>query len=314
MNIGSELRKKLDNITDQTRIGWDLKRKMKLIYNPEAKCPYCNEWFHTRRVWLINDETNHIRGCWNLDGSSIPADKIIHPHAWMNGEVCLGTYKSASEALFAGIDKGKHVHYVPRWLVQLGHDCDKLPYTVCPVCTGKYFSECIEDFIFGYREVNLCSDECLKIAQAFRCEGCLDVLGLERKNFCNHCEERLFVNCTLCQTRELEVTTFCYTKDYLKCCYECYRTKLRGCIECGYMMKIEELNRDDLCEVCVTLPVRIQCSQCGGRCLPENLVDGICNYCRNYCGECECSPCECEPEPDPFYIEEEEEEEEIYEI
>lgn len=300
MSIGDELRRTLDGAIDRSRTGWDLSRKMKL-YPPdtEARCPYCMEWFSTDRIWLVNNNTNYLVGCWLPDGKPIPADQIVHPHAWMSGEVCLGTFKSASEALFAGIDKGKHVHYVPRWLYQMGHKCDKIPMETCPVCASKFHGDI--EIYFGYLNRKVCSNDCLSIAIDFRCEECVCFINMDQRGFCAECAEKLYIDCAICSGKMMSHESFCYSRKDLRCCYDCFRSQMQQCRECGLYERKAEINERNLCETCMIDPP-LHCNECGLRRAADQLTDGRCNYCHNFCGDCECSPCECDP------IQEEEEE------
>ena len=215
MSTIEKLRSELDRAIDHSRKGWDLQRKIKLFPpTTEALCPYCGEWFPTNRIWLVNDNTNWLAGCWTKDGKSIPSGQIIHPHAWMSGEVCLGRAASASEALFAGIDKGKHVQYVPRWLYQLGHNCDKLPLKTCHVCSSKFFED--QERYFGYKSYRLCSDECLCVATGFRCEECISVIDLDQRRFCADCLKKLTIDCSVCSSKMLDFETYYYSRRDLR--------------------------------------------------------------------------------------------------
>lgn len=305
MSIGYKLRKSLDAAIDKSKSGWDLRTKTKLFINPEARCPYCDGWFPTNRVWLINDQSHYIKGCWNLDGSPISEGKIVHPHSWrMSGEVCLGEAKTASEALFAGVAKGKHVYCVPRWLVEIGHDCERLPYKNCPACSGKFFVDV--EFYFGFKDTKLCSAKCLEIAQMFRCENCMKVLDMDQRRFCAECRIGLYIECNICSKTLFEPESRYYSRRELRCCYDCYNI-LRGCNTCGYMELRSELNDRRVCTYCVEHPAFI-CDACGESFSSNEELNGdnICERCENYCGDCGSSPCQCEPS---FEMEEEEEEE-----
>ena len=311
MNIGDELRKRLDAATGNSRNGWTLRKKIKLFPSTtEACCPYCGDWFPTNRIWLVNDNSNYLVGCWTKDGKSISADQIIHPHAWMSGEVCLGEQKFASEALFAGIAKGKHVQYVPRWLYQLGHKCDKIPVKTCPICASKFFED--QERFFGYRSHRVCSYDCLSVAMGFRCEECMGITDVSQKRLCADCDIKLTVECAICAHKLLSFETYFYSRKDLQCCHKCYTSELRSCVDCGYMEKISELDSMRRCGDCAAIPV-IRCTDCDERVDSVN-GQGICTNCANFCDECDCSPCECEPEPGPFYTEEEEFEEEEEEV
>src|SRR5262245_53356750 len=91
------------------RSGWELKAGHKIFSNPKVQCPNCGEFVQTKRIWLVDDRSNYLIKCWKMDGSRInPDNEIVHPHVNnRNGEVCLGTLKKASEALFHGVAEGR---------------------------------------------------------------------------------------------------------------------------------------------------------------------------------------------------------------
>jgi hypothetical protein len=300
MGIIDQLRDRLDSFYNTTKIGWDLKRNIKLFVNPEAKCPYCGRWFHTNRIWLVDDARNWLNGCWNLDGSPIASSLIIHPHAWMNGEVCIGKAESVSEALFAGVAQGKHIHHVPEWLLQMGHDCDEAPNIKCPICTKKFFNK--GDYLFGPTLHPLCSKQCLGVADGFRCERCLSVIDRSQGRFCASCMEELYIPCSICSVKRYVNDMYPYSRNRLKCCSVC-QYNLRTCTWCGYRELSEDMNEEGKCTACKDL---IFCVNCSTNVEAVN-EKGICNYCVNYCRECNCSPCEC----DDSWLEEIEEEHEL---
>jgi hypothetical protein len=281
------------------RSGWELKKGVKIFNNPEAKCPNCDTWIPTQRIWLVNESSGKLLGCWRADGSRVIADErkvIIHPHVYLNGNVCKGKTDSASTALFSGVDKGRHYHLTEHWFEQLGHICPNVKKVPCAWCGFLQFHEYCETYgdisgIVGDYKY-LCSSDCLSYAQSLWCWICFSARDfydpkVREKHLCSKCRD-----------------------EGHRC--QCCRCRRSMCRECSIMFRADDLSCDRLCRNCNgnepdPNPVPFLCSHCEvnevdeedwicDKCLCRDCgeeVAGDNNYCSDHLYECQCD-CECD--------------------
>jgi hypothetical protein len=269
--------------------GWELRKGVKIFTNPEAKCPNCETWIPTQRIWLVDNSAKKLLGCWRMDGTKVIADgrkSIIHPHVYHNGEVCKGTTDSASTALFSGIDRGKHYHLTEHWFEQIGHVCPNVEKVPCAWCGYRQF--------YGYCEIygdedeshkSFCSWDCLHFAEALWCWLCFSPRDfydpkVGEKHLCSSCRDKGFL------------------------CY-CDKCRTAMCRECCGMFRPDDLDTERLCERCES--GNFLCGHCGENEVDEEgwVCDDCCcrecgeeidsrseRYCSSHFYECSCN-CEC---------------------
>lgn len=256
------------------RVGWILREGIK-VFGPDtkAKCPNCDSWIPTNRIWLVDDANGFLKGCWYKDGTVVHQE-IIHPHVPYNGQVCLGQSGGAANALFAGVASGRHYHSTEKWFSQLGHDCVNAIKARCIGCDDEYYeSELIEG--------NGC-DRCVNKGLLDICEDCgrCDLSENFTDGRCRECEEGIY-RCRHCRLSEVsDEGRIC---DNCLCRYE----------DCG-----EEIDEDSD-RYCSDHLYGCRCDHgCDSR-LSE--ADTICEWCLDNCGEeeeeeeihtCSCS-CNC---------------------
>lgn len=182
-------------------VGWQLRGGIK-IFGPKtkAKCPNCETWIETNRIWLVDESKGYLKGCWHLDGSKVSGKStdIIHPHVPYNGQVCLGDSGGASNALFCGVASGKHYHSTEKWFSQLGHDCVNAIRGKCSGCDYEGFQSELEDG-------RVCN-ECINggtYSMCGNCENWCPTDEMDGNGYCSSCAEELH-HCRHCNEREVE--------------------------------------------------------------------------------------------------------------
>jgi hypothetical protein len=234
----------------ETKIGWELGEGIK-IFGPDtkAKCPNCDSWIETNRIWLVDEADGILKGCWHRDGRKV--EKIIHPHVPYSGKVCLGKSGGASNALFAGVDKGRHYHSTERWFNQLGHDCPDAIKANCIACLDEYYESELEDG----KGCNKCYDSGL----VKLCENCghCDLAKNFTEDLCRNCEEEVY-RCRHCGETEVEEDG--WLCDSCICRYDdcdkeiednsryCLSHQFQCSCDCGCETRLDE--EDLLCEWC----------------------------------------------------------------
>lgn len=246
------LRSALDKVyykPNNNNNGWRLSPGIK-IFGPDtkAKCPNCESWITTNRIWLVDEIKAYVKGCWNRDGTKV--EGIIHPHIQYNGLICLGDSGGASNALFAGVDRGRHHHSTERWFDQLGHDCPDAIRDTCIGCNLLYFDseltnsvgcgKCISDKVLTF------CDNCHDLSIACEitnglCETCqIDIY------YCPHCGAEVDRDYELCSECECRVCGDEISEDSIRYCsrhlYEC------AC-DCECSSRLDE--EDKRCDRCI---------------------------------------------------------------
>lgn len=234
---------------------WSFRDGVRLFINPEARCPDCEGWFPTNRVWLVDEPWNRLLDCWHMDGRKVDrAKEIIHPHVSGRG-ICMGNNKSASEALFVGVTPGKHYFNTERWFWQLGHDCPKVEKDTCYSCGVKYPTR--TGYKYGeLQDKTICSMKCLIVVKLFRCWSCFgerpfyEPDGNSLSRYCESCYLERTIACGSCSKRILKKYPYTTLPTGEAVCDTCRPDHYDNCRACEEEFLRTSLNDDRLCVRC----------------------------------------------------------------
>lgn len=234
---------------------WSFRQGLKLFIDPTVRCPWCEQWIHTRRVWLVDDKWAVLKGCWFLNGEPVDKEKfIIHPHVCnADKSICLGTTSIPSTALFASITSGHHYYSTEHWFEQLGHNCPNTPKTICNVCNRMYFHDEGYSLSYGQNNYRVCSIDCFNVANLFRCTTCFSERELyepqDRDKLCEQCWINNTVECSFCTNRDYSWRIH-RTPDIEFVCQRCHPDHFKKCSNCLCFLHNSEIMEDGICRYC----------------------------------------------------------------
>ena len=124
-----------------------------LFIFPETRCPFCNDVIRSRWIWQI--KLGRLAAVWNVTGrgrrrkiKKIVITRTTHPHVYRRGQVCLGSTRIVSDALFNGLNPGSptgdwtHHTSWKAWLKRVWkHDCGEAPAEKNYYGTRRVFTE-----------------------------------------------------------------------------------------------------------------------------------------------------------------------------
>jgi len=253
LELGTKI---LDYSRSITKHGWSINPSIQVLVNPEARCPSCNAWVQTNRIWFVDEEDRKLRGCWEVTPGAMhkgmTAYDDTHPHSTgPTGDICVGSNGSTIEALFSGISPGTHYASTERWFWHLGHDCPAYPPDVeCSIC--KRMHPRIVTYQYG-AGLRLCGRECYQVACMFRCVKCSGPRDFyeptDRERHCTTCFEEESVTCSYCNARVMNYRSGMVAETTDIVCRRCIRSRCRYCDDCSRIWRLGDL-RGPMCKLC----------------------------------------------------------------
>lgn len=261
--------------------GWRWREGITLFVFPEARCPRCENWIQTNRVWLVDEKWRKLLYCWHRDGTLVdPTKNIVHPHVNSVRRICVGDNDNPSTALFAGISPGNHYQSTEVFFWELGHDCPKVPKTNCDLCRARFVNVAR---LYGENSRPLCSQYCYDVAYMFRCWACFDELpfydGHGRDGYCETCYMERTTPCGLCDGRVFNHDIRTLPTGEIVCA-SCAPNSFSRCSYCQAEHHNSLLDMARRCESC-NRRLNGEIRYCACDCGCGNEVDSEGNFCND---------------------------------
>lgn len=259
----------------------------KWYINPVLRCPYCEEWVETGRVWVIDEEECKVVALYKVTGGKALNVTTCHPHVGTAGKICMGSACTPAEALFHGLSEDAYVKPYD-WLPEvLEHQCAEMDeredenYIVCDDCGDRYHID--ESYYSEYADGHYCSGCYWEVH--WRCDQCngewhedSDELShvVRSYAYCSRCFSDRYFICDGCDET-------CDNEQYRDegLCNGCYDDRYEECVDCSgvFPRSDHELNSDGFCSECRP-PEEADCSVCSLSFIAEDLFMGICEDCQ----------------------------------
>lgn len=288
-----EVEKKAEEYAEAKReAAWTIRPSVSVYYNPEFRCPYCSLGFPTKRLWMVDEASLRILGCWYLEDPIRGKDgkltlrtvgnyyeEVVHPHADAAGGLCMGNANSAFQLLFHGIAPGEHHRHTDKFLLNVGHDCSEMPRGTCKICSSDF--PMINVHYYGIQP--MCSEDCVGLARSRSCYGCYSLFGENREarhgDYCPACFAVHSKLCIHCKERYL-LSDLLSARLGRYICHTCAETASGPCPSCQVVTPYSAMIHN---------PNRGRCLQCQWhncvRCSVVRLRSRLSE--RMYCDECE---------------------------
>lgn len=261
---------------------WKLNYKM--LFNPKLHCPFCEEWIESGRVWMVDEAERCVKRVWKLDGTHINVDGC-HPHVGAGGRICMGSARSTSDALVAGIAGSDDFVRAWDWFPEeLGHSCPNLERAAEVGQYNRHADDPFEDDHDGEAYCDACEDYYPEedvyfcdLNESRYCDGC----WADRHDSCENCGDGIHTHDGE-SSYEVEgrygtifVCEYCYNQNYFTC------------TECDKGLRNEKHQEYGICVDCWEED-HFRCSEC------EEWKDngsssdlaGVCNDCSYRCEDC----------------------------